>query len=98
MTKVDIVHSIARETRLSKVKAAQAVDTILAIIKETLSSGEPVILRRFGSFRVRHRQERMGRNPRTGEQAYIPARNVVAFKSGKRFRETINAGAGPDTS
>jgi nucleoid DNA-binding protein len=98
MTKLDIINSIAWETRLSKVKAAQAVDAILAIVKENLSSGEPVILRRFGSFRVRHKQGRMGRNPRTGAHAYIPARKVVAFRSGKRFRETINAGVGADTS
>jgi len=98
MTKLDLIDRIYQETNLSKVKAGEAVDAILAIIKENLSSGQAVTLRRFGSFYVRHRRERMGRNPRTGERALIPAGKVVIFRSGRRFKSTISAGPRANSS
>jgi len=90
MRKSEIVNRIAEETGLTKVKAEEAVDAILEQVKAELRRGEPVILRRFGSFEVRHKRARVGRNPKTGEQADIPARRVVRFKSGKHFREVVN--------
>ena len=86
MRKIQIVNRIADETGLTKVKAEEAVDTILEQVKEGLRQGEPVILRRFGSFQVREKRARIGRNPKTGEEADIPARRVVRFKCGKYFR------------
>jgi nucleoid DNA-binding protein len=71
-------------------RSGEAVETIINIVKATLKNGEPVILRRFGSFRVRSKSDRIGRNPKTGEEAPIPARKVVRFKSGKHFREAVN--------
>ena len=93
MRKIQIVNRIADETGLTKVKAEEAVDTILEQVKEGLRQGEPVILRRFGSFQVREKRARIGRNPKTGEEADIPARRVVRFKCGKYFREAVNGKA-----
>lgn len=90
MTKIDIINLVADDTGLSKVKAEEAVEAIIETIKLTLQEGEPVILRRFGSFQVRHKNARVGRNPKTGEEAPISARNVVRFKSGKHFKEAMN--------
>ncbi|MFQ5894943.1 MAG: HU family DNA-binding protein [Nitrospinota bacterium] len=92
MTKIEIINRVAEETGLSKVKAEEAVEGIIETIKETLQNGEPVILRRFGSFQVRKKNARTGRNPKTGREAPIHARRVVRFKSGKHFREAVNGG------
>ena len=90
MTKIDIINLVAEDTGLSKVKAEEAVETIIGTIKETLQQGESIILRRFGSFQVRAKKARIGRNPKTGEEAPISARKVVRFKSGKHFKEVMN--------
>ena len=90
MRKVEIINRIADETGLTKVQAEKAVNAILEEIKDGLQRGEPVILRRFGSFQVREKRARMGRNPKTGEEAGIPACRVVRFKSGEYFRESVN--------
>src|SRR4030095_12846047 len=90
MRKIEIVNRIADETGLTKVKAEEAVDAILEQVKDGLQRGEAVILRRFGSFQVRQKRARVGRNPKTGEEAGIPARRVVRFKSGKHFKEAVN--------
>ena len=90
MRKVEIVTRIADETDLTQVRAEKVVNAILEEIKDGLQRGEPVILRRFGSFQVRAKRARMGRNPKTGEEAGIPARRIVRFKSGEHFRESVN--------
>lgn len=90
LTKIDIINLVAEDTGLSKVKAEEAVETIIATIKGTLQQGESIILRRFGSFQVRAKKARIGRNPKTGEEAPISARKVVRFKSGKHFKEAMN--------
>ena len=90
MRKIEIVTRIADETDLTQVRAEKIVNAILQEIKDALQRGEPVILRRFGSFQVRAKRARMGRNPKTGEEAGIPARRVVRFKSGEHFRESVN--------
>lgn len=90
MTKIDIINLVADDTGLSKVKAEEAVETIIDTIKEALQDGEPVILRRFGSFQVRKKNPRVGRNPKTGQEAPITARKVVRFKAGKHFKEAVN--------
>ena len=90
MRKVEIVTRIADATGLTKVQAEKAVNAILEEIKDGLQRGEPVTLQRFGSFQVRAKRARMGRNPKTGEAAEIPARRIVRFKSGEHFRESVN--------
>ncbi|MFQ5432019.1 MAG: HU family DNA-binding protein [Nitrospinota bacterium] len=90
MTKSDIVNRISDEAGLQKPEAEQAVETIISLVKDALGSGESVILRRFGSFQVRQKNARIGRNPKTGEEAEISARKVVRFKSGKYFKTAVN--------
>ncbi len=90
MTKIDIINRVAESTGLPKQDADVAVETIISLIKASLSRDEPVILRRFGSFQTRAKNSRIGRNPKTGEEAEITARKVVRFKAGKHFKETVN--------
>ena len=92
MQKSDIVRTIAEQTGLTQVKADDAIDVILKEIKETLSRGESVILRRFGVFDVYAKNARQGRNPKTGEPAEITARKIVRFKPGKPFKAAVNQG------
>ena len=90
MTKQDIINQVCDRASLSRAKAEEAVETVIDLIKESLSSGEPVILRRFGTFQIREKTKRMGRNPKSGEEAEITARKVVRFKSGKHFKQAVN--------
>ena len=93
MTKIDIINLVADDTGLSNVKAEDALDAIIDAVKESLARGETVILRRFGSFSVREKNARVGRNPKTGQEAPISARRVVSFKAGRNFKDAVN-GAG----
>jgi len=91
MRKVEMVARIDAETELTNTKEEEAVETILATIKAGLHQGEPVILRGLGTFAVRAKRARLGRNPKTGTAAEIPARRVVAFKAGKLFKQAVAA-------
>lgn len=91
MTKIDIINKISDQVGLQKPESETAVETIIALVKEALGKGDSVILRRFGSFQVRAKRERMGRNPKTGKEAAITARKVVRFKAGKYFKSVVNA-------
>jgi DNA-binding protein HU-beta len=93
MHKLDIVHRIVNNTDLSQVKSVEAVNAILHAIKGALQRGDTVVLRRFGTFTVRDKPGRMGRNPQTGHAAPIVPRRVVRFKSGKRLRDAANKAA-----
>jgi len=90
MTKLDMVNKVMEEMNLQKPKAEEAVEFIIKKIKEKLANGETIILRRFGSFSVRNKRTRMGRNPKTGKEVEITARRVVRFKSGKYFKDAVN--------
>ncbi len=90
MTKIDIISKISDQVGLQKPESETAVETIIALVKESLGGGDSVILRRFGSFQVRQKSQRMGRNPKTGKEASISARKVVRFKAGKYFKSAVN--------
>ena len=90
MTKADLVEKVAREADMTKKDAEQLVEIIFDSIIETLNSGEKIELRGFGSFRVRERNSRKGRNPKTGEPLEIPAVKTVKFTAGKSFKDSIN--------
>ena len=90
MTKADLVESVAKEAEMTKKDAEQLVEIIFDSIVNTLNKGEKIELRGFGSFRVRHRNARKGRNPKTGEAVSIPAKRVAYFKPGKDLKELIN--------
>ena len=89
MRKVEIVNRIAEETALTQIKAEEVVNAILHEIKNALRHGDSVILRRFGSFQVRDKHARIGRNPKTGQAADILPRRIVRFKSGTHFRNAV---------
>ncbi|MCB1042912.1 MAG: HU family DNA-binding protein [Acidobacteria bacterium] len=92
MTKADLIEAVARATELSKKDAEEIVNTFLESIIESLNRGEGVELRGFGSFRIRSRGKRVGRNPRTGESVDVMAKQVPYFKVGKQLKEMINKG------
>ncbi len=89
MTKADIIDSVAAEAELSKRKAGEIVELLLAEIKTALQKGERVALTPFGSFVVRRRRAREGRNPKTGAIINIPERNVPAFVAGRGLKEAV---------
>ena len=90
MTKADIVDTVAAEAELSKRQAGEIVDLILSEIKAALQKGDRVALTPFGSFVVRSRKAREGRNPKTGATIKIPARKVAAFVAGKGLKEAVS--------
>jgi nucleoid DNA-binding protein len=89
MTKADLVDRVATEADLTKRHAAEIVDLILTEISSALKKGDRVALTPFGSFVVRARKAREGRNPKTGEKIKIAARKVPAFVSGKALKEAV---------
>ncbi len=90
MTKADLVESVAREAEMTKKDAEQLVEIIFDSIVDSLNKGEKIELRGFGSFRVRERNARKGRNPKTGDAVNIPAKRVAYFKPGKDLKDLIN--------
>ena len=90
MTKADLVEAVARATELSKKQSEAIVDTMLDKLTQSLRRSEGVELRGFGSFRIRRRGSRQGRNPKTGRQVAVPAKRVVYFKMGKELKDLIN--------
>lgn len=83
MNKGDLVSAMAEVTGMTKKDTAAAVDAFIEVVSETLEKGEDVALVGFGTFKVKERAARKGRNPQTGEEIDIPASNVVSFKVGK---------------
>ncbi len=89
ITKADIVERVYKEAGFSKKEAADLVDLIFKVIKETLSRGEKVKISGFGNFSIRDKATRMGRNPQTGEAMPISARRVLTFKPSQILRDDI---------
>ena len=90
MTKADLVEDVAKAAELTKKDAERLVEIVFESIIDTLNNGEKIELRGFGSFRVRERGARRGRNPKTGDPVNIPAKRVPYFKPGKELKELIN--------
>lgn len=87
MIKADIVQKVAEASDVPRVKAAEAVDTVLAAMKEALSDGKRIELRGFGVFQVRDRKKGVGRNPKTGVEVAIAPGKTVRFKPGKELKD-----------
>ena len=83
MIKADIVNRVAESCDIPRIKAAEAVDTILDGIKDALTAGKRIELRGFGVFQVKPRKRGIGRNPRTGKEVKIPPGRTIRFKPGK---------------
>ena len=90
MNKAELVDSVAGAVNLSKADAGRAVDAVLDSITTSLGNGQQVALVGFGTFSVKHRKARAGRNPRKGETIQIKASNVPGFKAGKALKEAVN--------
>jgi integration host factor subunit beta len=92
MTKAVLVEEVARVTDVTKKDAEVIVDTVFQCIIDALHRGEKIELRGFGSFRLRQREPRKGRNPKTGDRVNVPSKRVPYFKPGKDLKDLINRG------
>ena len=90
MNKSDIVSKVAAETGMSQGALDVAVGKVFQAISDSLSNGEDVAISGFGSFSVKQRKERQGRNPATGETMTIPASKAVGFKAAKALKDAVN--------
>ncbi len=91
MTKAELVDEVSKNSDLNKKDAEVIVQTVLDSIVDSLKAGEKVELRGFGSFRLRNRASRQGRNPKTGEKVFVPAKRVPYFKPGTELKALINS-------
>ena len=91
MTKAELAHEVADNSDLNKQQAKVAVQAVLDSIVKALRSGDRIEVRGFGSFCLRERNARVGRNPKTGESVQVPAKTVAYFKLGKELKELINS-------
>jgi integration host factor subunit alpha len=89
LTKADIVERVYKEAGFSKKEAADLVDLVFKVIKDTLSKGEKVKISGFGNFSIRDKATRVGRNPQTGEAMNISARRVLTFKPSQVLKEDV---------
>ena len=89
LTKADLFHHLMKRLEIGKKEADLLVNTFLETIMESLWTGEGIELRGFGSFRLRDRKARQGRNPRSGESIEVPPKRVVYFKLGKELRSKL---------
>ena len=90
MTKADLIKEVAQSSDLTKKHSEIIVNTVFESIIDALHRNDKVELRGFGSFRIRQRQARQGRNPKTGEKVKVPAKKIPYFKPGKEFKRFIN--------
>ena len=91
LTKADIVERVYKEAGFSKKEAADLVDMVFKVIKNTLAKGEKVKISGFGNFSIRDKNTRVGRNPQTGDAMDISARRVLTFKPSQVLKEDITA-------
>ncbi|MFZ1061457.1 MAG: HU family DNA-binding protein [Candidatus Rokuibacteriota bacterium] len=91
MTKADLIDELAKASNLTKKENETVVNIVFDTITEALAKGDKVELRGFGSFRIRRRHARRGRNPKTGASIDVPPKRVPFFKVGKQLQELVNA-------
>lgn len=90
MNKSELIDAIAEKSKLTKAEADRAYKALVATVSEELSKGGQISLIGFGTFLVRERQARSGRNPKTKETIEIPASKIPAFKAGKALKDAVN--------
>ena len=90
MNKSELIDAIAAASELTKSDAGKALDGFLEAVKNALSKGESVALVGFGTFSVKERAERKGRNPQTGNEIIIKAAKIPSFKAGKTLKDVVN--------
>lgn len=91
MNKSDLVDMLANEGDLTKAKSAELVDMIFNSVKVSLQKGDEVSIAGLGKFKVARRDAKVGRNPRTGEELQIEAKNVVKFTPAKELKDVVNS-------
>lgn len=89
MNKAELIHKIAKDSKITKAQANRAIDSFIDGISRSLKKGEKTSLVGFGTWSVSRRKSRTGRNPQTGEPIKIPARKVVKWNSGKWLKDYI---------
>ncbi len=90
MTKADLVRVISAETGIIRKDVALAVDAFLDSVKDSMKDGKHIEIRGFGTFKLKQRKSRIGRNPKTDEKVEVPARIVPTFKFSRAFKEEVN--------
>lgn len=90
MTKKEFIEKYAAKTGLTKKEATDQIEGFLEVVEDALSEGNNVQFVGWGTFEVKQTKERLGRNPKTGEEIMIPARKVVKFKAGKKLAEKVD--------
>ena len=90
MNKTDLVNSIAAKSGLNKKNSEAALNSFIASVEDALKTGDKVVLVGFGTFEVRNRAARNGRNPQTKKEITIPASKAPVFKAGKGLKDTVN--------
>jgi len=90
MTKAELVEKVANKINLTKKQTEVIVNTVFQSITDSLAKGDKVELRGFGSFRIRERSARIGRNPKSGKKVEVPAKKVPFFKAGKELRALVD--------
>ncbi|MDP3839995.1 MAG: HU family DNA-binding protein [Methylococcales bacterium] len=90
MNKSQLIDAMAESSELSKVDAGKALDAFLSAVTTALNAGDSVALVGFGTFSVKERAERKGRNPQTGDEITIKAAKIPAFKAGKSLKDAVN--------
>ena len=93
-TRADLTEAVADSVSVPRGEAAQLVESVLESIAQTLESGETVKLSSFGTFQVRAKRERIGRNPKTGEEVPITPRRVLTFRPSHVLKDKINSQLG----
>ena len=89
MNRAELIDLIAEKAELTKAAASRALDAVLEGVTTSLQSGDPVVIVNFGTFTVKQRAARLGRNPSTGEKININAAKVVGFKAGKALKDAV---------
>lgn len=98
VTRAQLAEAVYQEVGLSRNDSAQLVDVILEMVSQALINDDLVKLSSFGSFQVRQKAERIGRNPKTGEEVPISPRRVLVFRASHVLKDKINRGLGGDTT
>lgn len=89
MNKTELVALVADKAEVTQATAEKVVNTFVDVVTETLAKEEKVVVTGFGTFEVRHRVARRGKNPRTGEEIIVPAQKTPAFKAGKLLKDSV---------
>jgi integration host factor subunit alpha len=91
LTKAQIVKAVCNKMTIPRWRSAELVDSVFEVIKDTLGSGEDVLISGFGKWSVKEKRERRGRNPQTGKPIMLPPRKVATFKCSGKLRDKANS-------